>query len=163
MTSRLETSGTINLSRYDTLSGYLEEDGSLNMEMVIRKFQQFMAEQYNVKNSEFIERNGRFLFLAFIKPIINGRGYDFKEVQVSEEKRIDVIVTFDNKKYIIELKIWRGEVYHREGIRQLCGYLDRQNENSGYLLIYDLRKESGRTGKWETIETEGKKIVAAWV
>jgi hypothetical protein len=116
-----------------------------------------------VKDIEFIERNGRLLFLAFLKPIINGKGFDFKEVQVSEEKRIDVVVTFGNKKYIIELKIWRGEVYHRQGIRQLCSYLDRQNETSGYLLIYDLRKESGQTGKRETIETEGKKILTAWV
>jgi hypothetical protein len=41
--------------------------------------------------------------------------------------------------------------------------IDRQNETSGYLLIYDLRKESEQAGKWETIETEGKKILAAWV
>lgn len=163
MTSKLETSGAINLSEYDTAANYLEKDGGLNMERVIRKYQQFMAEQYNVKDRQFIERNGRLLFLAFLRPIINGRGFDFKEVQVSEEKRIDVVVTFDNKRYIIELKIWRGEAYHREGIRQLCGYLDRQNETSGYLLIYDLRKESGYFGKLEIIETEGKKITTAWV
>ncbi|MDQ1351113.1 MAG: family ATPase, partial [Acidobacteriota bacterium] len=42
-------------------------------------------------------------------------------------------------------------------------YLDRQNETSGYLLIYDLRKETGQAGKCETMETEGKKILAAWV
>ena len=163
MTSSLETSGVINLSKYDTGGSYLEENGGLNMEKVIRRFQQFMIEQYSTKDIEFIERNGRLLFLAFIRPVINGRGFDFKEVQVSEEKRIDIVVTFGNKKYIIELKLWRGEAYHREGIRQLCGYLDQQRETTGYLLIYDLRKESGQTGKWETIETEGKKIHAAWV
>jgi hypothetical protein len=31
------------------------------------------------------------------------------------------------------------------------------------MLIYDLRKESGQTGKSETIEAEGKKIFAARV
>jgi hypothetical protein len=101
--------------------------------------------------------------LAFIRPIINGVGFDFKEVQVSEEKRLDIVITFGNKKHIVELKIWRGEVYHREGIGQLCDYLDRQKERMGYLLIYDLRKESGRTGEWEKIETKGKKIFTAWV
>jgi hypothetical protein len=30
-------------------------------------------------------------------------------------------------------------------------------------LIYDLRKEQGRTGEWEEIEASGKKIFAAWV
>jgi len=103
------------------------------------------------------------LFLAFIKPIINGRGYDFKEVEVSEEKRLDIVITFENQKYIVELKIWRGETYHQEGIRQLCDYLDRQNQTSGYLVIYDLRKEMGKQGEWEKIEKQGKEIYAAWV
>jgi hypothetical protein len=98
-----------------------------------------------------------------IKPIINGMGFDFKEVQLSEEKRLDIVITFQNKKYIVELKICRGEGYHQQGINQLCDYLDRQNETTGYLLIYDLRKELGRTGEWENILREDKKIFAAWI
>jgi hypothetical protein len=161
MASKMETSGDV---RFDHVSAsYIEEDGGLNIEKVIRKFQEFMKEQYSVKDRDFIERNGKLLFLAFIKPIINGRGFDFKEVQVSEEKRLDIVITFENKRYIIELKIWRGETYHQAGIRQLCDYLDRQTEGTGYLLIYDLRKESGRAGEWEKIETEGKEIFAAWI
>ncbi|MGE5341677.1 MAG: AAA-like domain-containing protein [Candidatus Omnitrophota bacterium] len=142
---------------------YIDEKGKLDVQKIFLKYRDFMNENYSQKDMDFIERNGRLLFLAFIRPIINGRGFDFKEVQISEEKRLDVVITFDNKKYIIELKIWRGNAYHREGIRQLCDYLDRQNENHGYLLIYDLRKESGQTGKLETIIEEGKTIVAAWV
>ena len=53
------------------------------------------------------------VFLAFLKPIINGIGYDFKEVQVSEEKRLDVVITYERKKYLIELKMWRGKEAHR--------------------------------------------------
>ncbi len=56
-----------------------------------------------------------------------------------------------------------SEIYHREGVRQLCRYLDLQYEIWGYLLIYDLGKESGQTGKSESIETEGKKIFVTWV
>ncbi len=76
---------------------------------------------------------------------------------------LDVVITFKNKKHIVELKIWRGEIYHRAGIEQLCDYLYRQDETTGYLLIYDLRKESGRAGEWEKIENRGKKIFAAWI
>ncbi|MCK4762928.1 MAG: AAA-like domain-containing protein [Candidatus Aminicenantes bacterium] len=161
MSSNLETSGGIEI--YDTGGAYIEADGTLNIEKAIRRFQLFMKEQYSVKDTDFIERNDRLLFLTFIKPIINGRGFDFKEVQVSEEKRLDVVITFKNKKHIVELKIWRGESYHRAGIEQLCDYLERQGETTGYLLIYDLRKESGRAGEWEKIETGGKKIFAAWI
>ncbi|MDQ1354716.1 MAG: hypothetical protein QG657_5025 [Acidobacteriota bacterium] len=161
MASKLETSGKAILNHFT--AKYLDETGGLDIKKIILKFQDFMKENYSQKDREFLERNGRLLFLAFIRPIINGRGFDFKEVQVSEENRLDIVVTFENKKYIIELKIWRGESYHQEGIRQLCGYLDAQNETTGYLLVYDLRKESGLIGKNEFIETDGKTIFTAWV
>ncbi len=161
MSSNLETSNEIKL--HHTSAAYIEKDGSINIKNVLLKFQEFMKEQYSIKDKDFLERNGRLLFLAFIKPIINGRGFDFKEVQISEEKRLDVVVTLGDKKYIVELKIWRGEAYHQAGIGQLCDYLDRQNANRGYLLIYDLRKESGKQGEWEKIEQQGKEIFAAYV
>jgi hypothetical protein len=103
------------------------------------------------------------LFLAFIRPIINGKGFGFKEVQISEERRLDVVITYQAGTYIVDLKIWRGEAYHNAGIEQLCDYLDSQNQSRGYLLIYDLRKESGRVGECETIKARGKEILAAWV
>jgi hypothetical protein len=161
MASKMETAGKAKFNHFT--ARYLDETGDLDIKKVILKFQDFLKEHYSQKDRDFLERNGRLLFLAFIRPILNGRGFDFKEVQVSEENRLDIVVTFNNKKYIIELKIWRGESYHQDGIRQLCGYLDIHNESMGYLLIYDLRKESGLIGKNELIETDGKTLFAAWV
>ncbi len=51
----------------------------------------------------------------------------------------------------------------QEGIVQLCDYLDRENQTRGYLVIFDLRKQSARVGEWEKIEMQGKEIFAAWV
>jgi hypothetical protein len=68
----------------------------------------------------------RFSFLAFIKPIINGRAFDFKEMQISQEKRLDVVITYLEQKYIVELKIWRGKKYHKDGLKQLADYLDKE-------------------------------------
>jgi hypothetical protein len=42
-------------------------------------------------------------------------------------------------------------------------YLDRPDQNQGYLIIFDLRKESGQVGEWQEIEAHGKEIAAAWV
>ncbi|MCP5054834.1 MAG: hypothetical protein GY940_47150 [bacterium] len=58
--------------------------------------------------------------------------FRFKEVQTSEEKRLDIVITFENRKYIVELKIWREESYHQEGIKQLYDYLEHQNQETGY-------------------------------
>jgi len=121
-----------------------------------------MKFQYGRGNREFLEKDGRPVFLAFIKPIINGKGFDFKEVQISEEKRLDVVLTYINHKYIIELKKWCGIEYHRKGIVQLSDYLERQSQKKGYLVIFDLR--SG-TKKWkhERIHPGDKEIFAVWV
>ena len=162
MASKLEISGKAKFNN-GISAKYLDDTGGLDIKKVFLKFQDFMKENYSQKDRDFLERNGRLLFLAFIRPVLNGRGFDFKEVQASEEKRLDIVVTFDNKKYIIELKVWRGESAHQEGLRQLCGYLDIYNESMGYLLIFDLRKKSGGIRKNRLIETGGKTLFVAWV
>jgi len=161
MTSKITSAGAVNMPR--PTSSYLDNTGCLDIRKVFSKFQLFMKEQYSKKDQDFLERNGRLLFLAFLRPIINGRGFDFKEVQISEERRLDIVVTFDNKRFIIELKIWRGDSYHEEGLKQLCTYLDSQQVDTGYLLIFDLRKEHLQPDQLEMIDMENKKIIAAWV
>jgi hypothetical protein len=131
------------------------------MEIIMTKFQTFMREQYSKHDRDFLERNGRLVFLAFLKPIINGSGHDFKEPQISEERRLDVIITHLQHKYLAELKIWRGKTAHEEGLLQLCDYLDRLSLTEGYLLIFDHSKR--KIWKREWTEVEGKKIFMVWV
>ena len=115
-----------NVAGYNIKANFIEGTG-LNIEKILIKFQEFMKEQYSSIDKNFLEREGRLLFLAFIKPIINGVGFAFKEVQISEEKRLDVVITYNKNKYIIELKIWRGEEYHEKGLKQLADYLHINN------------------------------------
>lgn len=150
----------IDMSYYNFKDNFVTNTG-LDFEKVLLKFQQFFKEQYSTLDSKFIEREGRLLFLAFIKPIINGTGFDFKEVQISEEKRLDVIVTYLKEKYLVELKIWRGEEYHKKGLKQLVEYLDNQDLNIGYLLIYNFNK--GKEYKSEKLMIDNKEIFIVWV
>ncbi len=149
------------VSKSDMGGGYKSADGKLNMQAVLLGFQAFMKKEYSKKDRDFLERNGRLIFLAFIKPIINGSGHDFKEPQISEERRLDVAITFFNHKYIAELKIWRGKVAHQNGLQQLCDYLDRQNLDEGYLVIFD--HQEVKTWATEHYEINGKRIMAVWV
>jgi hypothetical protein len=120
-----------------------------------------MREQYSRQDRDFLERHGRLVFLAFLKPILNGHGYDFKEVQISEERRLDVAITFYQHKYVAELKIWRGEAAHEEGLDQLSDYLDRQKLTEGYLVIFD----HSTVKTWNTgwITHKDKKFFIVWV
>ena len=149
-----------NVAGYNIKSDFIEGNG-LNIEKILLRFQQFMKEQYSSEDSKFIERQGRLIFLAFIKPIINGVGFDFKEVQISEEKRLDVVIVYNNNKYIIELKIWRGEKYHQRGLQQLADYLDINEQNKGYLLIFNFNKD--KEYKKEVINNYRKEIIAVFV
>lgn len=159
MISRIETD--VDPGFYNFKDNFLKTDGSLDFKEVLRKFQQFVKEQYSDKDQLFLERHGRLLFLAFIKPIINGRGFDFKEVQVSQEKRLDVVITFERQKYIVELKIWRGEKYHEQGLEQLVDYLERQHVDQGYLISFNFNQN--KEYKEEEIHKSGKDIFAVWV
>ena len=156
-----KTSSKISLQNYNVNKGYRLPNSEFNIELVLLKFQAFMRDQYSQKDRDFLEKNGRLVFLAFIKPIINGSGYDFKEVQISEERRLDVVITYFNHKYVAELKIWRGQAAHEEGLNQLSDYLNRQALKVGYLLIFDHANTKTWTSEW--IDWQDKKIFVVWV
>ncbi|MGE5342038.1 MAG: AAA family ATPase [Candidatus Omnitrophota bacterium] len=160
---RLKVLLQTNASKYNFQDYFITKDGSLDFKTVLLKFQEFMKKEFSKKDQEFMERNGRLVFLAFIKPIINGQGYDFKEVQVSEEKRLDVIVTFQRQKFVVELKVWRGKEAHMRGIKQLADYLDVLSLKQGYLVIFDFTRKGKKEFKHETISVNEKEIVAVWV
>jgi hypothetical protein len=141
-------------------ANYTLPDGSLDFGLVLRKFQSFMKEQYSKRDNPMKEREWRLIFLSFLKPIINGHGYAFKEVETSEEKRLDIVVTYLQWRYIIELKRWSGEKSHERGLNQLADYLDIHGVSEGWLLIFDTRE----TPTWEeqVIQHKDKQILAVW-
>ena len=147
--------------KYDLGGQFITEENELDLEAVLLKFQQFMKEEYSQKDSQFLERNGRLVFLAYLNPILNGQGRAFKEVEVSEEKRLDVVINFHSYSYIVELKRWYGEKYHQRGIQQLSDYLDRFGLKTGYLLIFEYAKDKSWRQEW--IEVSGKRVFAVWV
>jgi predicted kinase len=142
-------------------NGYAKADNTLNMELALQKFQDFMREQYSKQDRNFLERHGRLVFLAFMKPILNGHGYDFKEVEISDERRLDVTITYYQHKYVAELKIWRGEVAHEKGLNQLNDYLDRLKLTEGYLVIFDHKEIKTWKSGW--IDHKDKRIFIVWV
>ncbi|MBI4647243.1 MAG: AAA family ATPase [Bacteroidia bacterium] len=142
ITSKINTNGLDNGVSADVVkSSFIKPDGRLNIEKVLLKFQEVIKEKYSksdaLKSKEFLEKELRLLFLVFLKPIINGIGFCFKEVESSEEKRMDIVIIFRDEKFVVELKIWRGIEYHKEGISRLNGYMQREGVQKAYMLIMD--------------------------
>ncbi len=144
MSSLIETS--TNIGSYNQRSCYIKEDGNLDVKKILIKFSEFMKHEYSEKREAFLEADGRLLFLAFISPIINGTGFAFKEVQGGDEKRFDIVITYNKKMYVLELKRWSGESYHQRGLIQLGQYLEQYSLNEGYLLIFNFRRVNGEVG-----------------
>jgi AAA-like domain len=138
---------------------YRLPNNGLDMKALLEGFQEFMRQNFSEKNRKLLERDGRLIFLAYLKPIINGSGYDFKEPQISEERRLDLIITFFEHLYLAELKVWYGEEAHGRGLIQLADYLERLGLDTGYLVIFDNNKKKTWTKDW--IDVNGKRIF--WV
>jgi len=133
----------------------------LDVPQVLLKFQELLRAEYSGKDRNFLEREGRLVFLAFLKPILNGHGYAFKEPQISEERRLDILITYHEHRYVIELKRWYGPAAHERGLDQLANYLDALGLDAGYLLIFDHRAD--KVWKDEAFEHRDKRVFAVWV
>jgi energy-coupling factor transporter ATP-binding protein EcfA2 len=128
------------------------ETGRLDMELVLRKFREFMHSEYREEDGKFIEKNGRLLFLAYLKPIINGKGCYWVEPETRENKRMDLAVTYADDAFLIELKIWHGKEYEQKGLLQLAGYLAAQSERKGYLVTFGLGQKKDSEPEWIRVE-----------
>lgn len=159
MVSKAIRKQPVELNGFNVPNFYTEK--GLNIKLILQHFQKFMKEHCSGKDAKFLEREGRLLFLSYLRPIINGKGFDFKEPIVGDERRMDIVVTCQGKRHVIELKIWRGSKYHQAGLEQLSRYLDSYSLEEGYLLIYNFNKK--KEYKQEEIVFKDKHILAIWV
>jgi len=116
------------------------ESGELDMERALQKFQEVMKAEYREEDVSFMERQGRLLFLCFMKPIINGKGNYYVEPETRDNTRMDVVISYGSHEYIVELKIWHGQQYRQRGLEQLEKYLDSRNSQKGYLVSFNFNK-----------------------
>jgi len=100
------------LSKKALQDAYVLEEGTilyskdgLHLPAILKKFQQFYKEHYANKDMAFLEREGRLLFLSFLRPIINGKGYEFKEPVIGQERRMDIVITFLQYRYVVDTAV----------------------------------------------------------
>ena len=144
------------------VNGVLQNDivqnGRFNMEQCLLKFAEHYAETFSNDDIKFLEKHGRLVFLSYLKPLINGDGFYHIESQLTDQRRMDLVVDYGRDQYIIELKIWRGEKHEKEAYGQLCGYLSRKRASSGYLLTFDFRRAGSKAAGAKWVEANGKRI-----
>ncbi|MBQ3617684.1 MAG: AAA-like domain-containing protein [Bacteroidales bacterium] len=151
---------TLNKITVDKGSGiYIDKNGDLDMRIVIDRFVQTVKRFRN--DEKFLEEQGRLLFLCFLKPIINGTGFYYVEPENDDSSRMDIIVNYHGKEYVIELKLWYGIEYEISGRDQIARYITARNLSEGYLITFSFLKNKVVQEQPEWIEHEGKRIYEA--
>lgn len=117
------------------------KDGKLDVQLILERFIDTYTEIMGPLTDRFHEKDGRELFLLYLKPIINGTGNYYIEAQTRNQTRTDVIIDYLGQRYIIELKIWRGPRYNEAGERQIAEYLDYFKLSTGYMLSFNFNKK----------------------
>lgn len=128
-------------------------DGKLNMPLVIERFKDLMEADPQSENAEFLEQQGRLLFLCFLKPILGGAGFFYIEPQTRNDGRMDIIVTYGGEEFIVELKNWRDMKYEQKGEEQVSEFARSRCHKKAYLITYSFlrEKEFQECPEWKTV------------
>ena len=93
-------------------SVFVEEDGWLDVRTIMERFILEHNRIHGEDSEKFLEEEGRERFLTFLSPIINGTGIYSIEEQTRDHSRMDVVIHYLGRRYILELKVWHGERYN---------------------------------------------------
>ena len=119
---------------------FINDDGTLNMERILERFVDTQRMIHGDADDSFLEEEGRERFLTYIAPIINGTGTYSIEEQTRDKLRMDVVIHYFGKRYVVELKIWHGPRYNEEGEKQIMQYLDYFGLHLGYMVSFNFNK-----------------------
>ena len=139
----------------DDFIDYLTPDGVVEMELLLDNFQEFIARagfrilQVPDTPQEYV---GQYLLYAYLDHFVSIAGANmFLEVQTGRG-RIDLLVVHNQRKYIVETKIWEGDRYYQAGKKQLAAYLKLEGTQEGYYVVFDHRKNPTARVETETVD-----------
>ncbi|MBQ0023279.1 MAG: AAA-like domain-containing protein [Prevotellaceae bacterium] len=138
-------------------------DGIIDIPRLFARFIDHMNKTYKMDHeNEFIEDDARKVFLTYLRPVINGIGSYHIEEQTRDHDRMDIVIDYLGKQYVIELKIWRGNAYNERGEEQLLRYLEYFDLQQGYLLSFCFNKKK-TSGLLPPVEIGGRMLIEAIV
>jgi len=131
------------------LQGYVLPGNKLDMEKILLHFEQYIA-QIGVnafyKKGKPYEKTGQFLLTAWLYQFVRGGAGELRYEVPSGFGRMDIILTYKGKKYIIETKINRYNFTRtlKDGITQVSEkYLASESVDEGYLVMFDIKTQVG--------------------
>ena len=137
------------------LRDYLTSTGQIEMEALLDNFRDFIARAgfriLQVPDTPQ-ESVGRHLLLAYLDEFVKRIGAVMHiEVQTGRG-RMDLLITHNQQKYVVETKIWRSNRRYQAGKKQLAAYLKLEGATEGYYVVFDHRHDPEPRLEPETID-----------
>ncbi len=140
---------------------FIEQDGVLNMEKILKEFQVFYRRNSGswLERYEYKESAHHLLLMSFLQRIVNAGGEISREMAVGNG-RIDLLITYGKQLFALELKVKWNNYTIEDGKEQLDRYLDTLGLGEGYLVVFDPADiEWEKKLYWKEITYNGKKII----
>ena len=122
---------------------YLTPDGQIQMAALLDNFRDFIARagfkilQVPETPKEYVGQHLLFAYLEQFVQIVRGTLY--LEAQTGRG-RMDILILHHQRKYIVETKVWGGDMRYQAGKTQLAAYVKLEKAVEGYYVVFDHRK-----------------------
>jgi hypothetical protein len=123
-------------SNYDMPKYY--RNGSVDMTLLLHDFQQFWRENSAIWQERFRYKEAapHLILQAFLQRVFNGGG-DVQREMATGRDRLDLCITYNGKKYPIEIKLNRGAQSIEKGVGQTLRYMNTLGCTEGWLVVFD--------------------------
>jgi hypothetical protein len=148
---------------------WLTPEGHLDIDKLLAAFLEFWREHGEalLGTATYPEIAPHLVLMAFLHRVENGGGVLNREYAV-RRGRIDLCLRLGTDRVAMELKVWRegGKDPRPQGLKQLDGYLTGLGLDTGWLIIFDQRKDlppiEDRTRSETVISPSGRRITVIY-
>jgi hypothetical protein len=124
---------------------WLDADGQLDPPALADAFLEFWRQHGDamLSSAPYHEVAAHLVLMAFLHRVINGGGFIEREYAIGRG-RMDLCLRVGGVTLAMELKVWRDGAADplAKGLEQLDRYLDGLGLPSGWLVIFDRRKDA---------------------
>ena len=150
---------------------YVDDDGGLNMDKLLRAFGTFFREHsghWLGRFSEYPEAGPQLILQSYLQRVVNSGGRIEREYGLGRG-RTDLLVLWPREsgqpsdlweRFVVECKVLRDTDRKslawtvEEGVKQTLGYMEQCGAKEGHLVVIDRRSETRRRGDGEADGSE---------
>jgi len=121
---------------------YVRADGSLDVDKLLRAFQDFWRRDGHLAAEGFGYREAgpHLMLMAFLQRVVNGGGRIEREYGLGR-RALDLMIHWRGARHAVEVKLRRDTETEAEALEHVADYLDLAGLDEGSLVMFDLRRE----------------------